>query len=298
MGHIGTIIKKYRQASGMSRKALSDSICSEKHIYLIEKGERAPSATLLKLLSGKLGVNLFDFYPYMGCTDPFVVREKLKGFYIYRINLDFDSLKKVSEEAKSIPDFKNNPWNFEIRLNSIYYMAFEDKLFEEAAVQLKNLLEEAEPWGLSDMFRINAYTLMTTCCLIMKDAYNAKKAALAAYGIFRDKHEIEMYEKLATKTIVNLMGAYYINGEYDDVISKGNEFIHIKQKLDSYGKIHFVYFFMALAYYSKEMRKEAAEFLKKAVYFLMSDYSPQMSIMLRWMKDFCICWMIWVRIRK
>jgi len=274
MGHIGTIIEEYRQASGMSRKDLSEDICSEKHIYLIEKGERSPSANMLKLLGERLGVSLFEFYQYLDCANPLAVREKIGDIYIYRINLDFDSLKKISEEAKMMPDFKNKPWIFEIRLNSLYCMAFEDKKYEETAVQLKNLLKETEPWGMSDMFAVNAYTLMTTCCLIIGDAHNAKNAALTAYDIFRNKHEVGKYEQLITKMTVNLMGAYYVNGEYDDVISKGNELLHIKQKMDSYGKIHFIYFFIALAYYAKKMRDEAAEFLKKAIYFVMSDYKP------------------------
>lgn len=95
MGHIGTIIEKYRQALNMSRKELSENICSEKHIYLIEKGQRSPSTNMLKLLGDRLGVDFFEFLPYLDCNEPLVIRDKLRNFYTYRINLDFDSLKKI-----------------------------------------------------------------------------------------------------------------------------------------------------------------------------------------------------------
>ena len=274
MGHIGTIIEKYRQALNISRKELSENICSEKHIYLIEKGQRAPSANMLKLLGDRLGVDFFEFLSYLDYNEPLAVWDKLRNFYTYRINLDFDSLKNISDEAEMMQDFKNEPWSFEIRLNNLYYMVFVEKKYEEAAFKLRDLLEKTENVGMSYIFSVNAYTLMTTCCLIIGDNIGAKKAALTAYDIFVKRHNIEEQEKLLTKMTINLMGAHYVNGEYDEVIKKGNEFLQVKQRLDSYGKLNFMYFFMALAYYAKEMREEANEFLKKAIYFLMFDNRP------------------------
>lgn len=250
MVHIGTIIEKYRQASGISRKELSENICSEKHIYLIERGERSPSANMLKHLGDRLGINLFDFYPYLNCIEPLVVREKIRDFYIYRTNLDFDSLKKISTESGELKDFKNKPWGFEIQLNNLYYMAFVEKKHEETIAQLESLIKETKSWEFSDMFDVNAYE------------------------IFRKKYEVERYLQLSTTITVNLMGAYYINGEYDDVINVSREFLRIKQRLNSYDRIHFIYFFMSFAYYEKKMREEAHEFLKKAIYFLMMEYRP------------------------
>ncbi len=274
MVHIGTIIEKYRQASGISRKELSENICSEKHIYLIERGERSPSANMLKHLGDRLGINLFDFYPYLNCIEPLVVREKIRDFYIYRTNLDFDSLKKISTESGELKDFKNKPWGFEIQLNNLYYMAFVEKKHEETIAQLESLIKETKSWEFSDMFDVNAYTLMATLCLITGDACGARSAALNAYEIFRKKYEVERYLQLSTTITVNLMGAYYINGEYDDVINVSREFLRIKQRLNSYDRIHFIYFFMSFAYYEKKMREEAHEFLKKAIYFLMMEYRP------------------------
>lgn len=47
---IGKVIKEHRDIVGMSRKTLSEDICTEKYIYLIEKGKRTPSANVIKLL--------------------------------------------------------------------------------------------------------------------------------------------------------------------------------------------------------------------------------------------------------
>lgn len=274
MGHIGTIIEKYRQALGMSRKELVEDICSEKYIYLIEKGERSPSANMLKQLGEKLGVNLFEFYQYIDCEDPFGVSEKIKDFYMYRANLDFNSLMKASLEAFDIRDFRSKPYSFEIWLNDLYYMSFGDNRYEETNLQLKMLLKEVEPWKYSDMFSVNAYTLMSTLCLITGDFIGARSTALKVQEIFKRQFDTERYMQLFTTMTVNLMGAYYVNGEYDGAISTGSEFLQVKQSLNSYDRIHFVYFFMSFSYYAKKKREESHEFLKKAIYLLMMDFRP------------------------
>ena len=274
MGHIGRTIEKYRQALSISRKELAEDICSEKHIYLIEKGERSPSANILKQLSEKLGVNLFEFYQYIDCENPIEVRDKIKDFYMYRANLDFITLMKVSVEAYDMWDFRNKPYSFEIRLNDLYYMAFEDNRYEETKVKLKKLLKEAEIWKYSEMFLVNVHTLMTTLCLITQDFTEAKNSALKALKIFQRQFDVEKNLPLSTTMIVNLMGAYYVNGEYDVVIDIGNKFLKIKQAFNSYDRIHYIYFFMSFACYTKNMREEAYIFLKKAIYILMMDFRP------------------------
>lgn len=275
MGHIGTIIEKYRQAIGMSRKELAEDICSEKYIYLIEKGERTPSVNLLKLIGEKMGVYLFGFYTYLDCEDPVGVRENMKLFHMCRINLDFEVLKNATEQAENMPDFKNKPWCFDIVLNKIYSIAFEEKKCAEALLQLETLIKEVKSYEVSDIFLVNAYTLTTTCALVTMDVGIAREAAIRAHEIIQGNHDIELYDQLLTKVTVNLMGAHYSNNEMDDVIERGKELIRVKQSRDSYGKIHFVYMLMALAYYAKNQWDEAVICLKKAAYFLMADNKPE-----------------------
>ncbi len=46
----------------MSRKELAENICSEKYLYLIEKGDRTPSSEITRLLGDKVGVDIFKYY--------------------------------------------------------------------------------------------------------------------------------------------------------------------------------------------------------------------------------------------
>jgi DNA-binding XRE family transcriptional regulator len=53
MNRIGNVIKEFRCKFDMSRKELSANICSEKYVYLIEKGERSPSTDITVAFSDK-----------------------------------------------------------------------------------------------------------------------------------------------------------------------------------------------------------------------------------------------------
>lgn len=274
MSHIGTIIESYRHASGMSRKELSENICTEKHIYLIERGERSPSVNTLKLLGDRMGVDLLKFYPYLDCENPMTVYKKIQEFNMYRINIEFEQLNMITDEAEKIPDFNNSPWNFEIMLNRLYYSFYIEKKYEETSSQLRKLLDEVESIYNDDMFIASASMLMGSCCFILGDNQNAQIASETAYNIYLKKKEISTDEKLITTIIINVLGLYYINCEFDIVIDKGNEFLHTKQKINSFDRLHYIYFFVSCSYYAKHQYEEAMEVLKKAIYLLMLDYRP------------------------
>lgn len=57
---VGDIIKVLREQKGLTQKELSIGICTEQHLYRIEKSKRLPSAYLVNLLSKKLGRELID----------------------------------------------------------------------------------------------------------------------------------------------------------------------------------------------------------------------------------------------
>jgi len=270
MGHIGTIIEKNRQALGLSRKELSENICSEKHIYFIEKGERSPSANMLKQLSERLGVNLFEFYQYIDCQEPFEVKEKMEQFNISRINFDFHSLKKLLTEAENMPDFKNKPWIYEICFNRIYCEVYGENQLKESIPQLEKILEEISEKKVDELFIANVYAALSSCYMAAGDKEKAKHSALTACKIFQKKHKVEMYNRI----IVNVLAAYYVNGEYDNVIKFGNNALKIKKDKYSYARIHYIYVFMSLSYYGKNMNKEAYKLLEKAIYFLLIDCRP------------------------
>lgn len=274
MGHIGAIIETYRKASGISRRNLAENICSEKHIYLIEKGERSPSANLLKLLGDKLGVNLFDFYQYLDCINPVEVKKNIDYFNLYRLKPDTEELKKITDKASKLPDFNKEPWIYEIRLNELAYTVFAERNYDKAISLGVRILGEMEPKYSNAIITANMNILISTCYFLKGEPNNAKIFSLRASEIVKNKGKMENYRQVLMTVRVNLLSMYYLLGEYGQVLNAGYEFIGDKPETVLMEKLYYVYLYMAFAGYKTGAEDEAVEFFKKAVYMLMFDYSP------------------------
>lgn len=64
MNHIGNIIHEFRNSLHLTRQELSAEICSEKYLYMIEKGDRTPSTEVMRRLEDRMGVAILKYYEY------------------------------------------------------------------------------------------------------------------------------------------------------------------------------------------------------------------------------------------
>lgn len=274
MNYIGKIIKELRYELGINRKDLSENICTEKYVYLIEKGERTPSVEMVRLFSDKLGVDLFEYYQYLDCMNPIEVRKFIKQFEMYQRKSDYVALKEVIDAAIELPDFHHKPWSFEIELNNLCIMAFIENKYEEVIQRINKVLEEIEPKYSDGIYVANFYILLSTCFQITGDLANARLAVLSSYEIVRDMLKIEKYEQVITTVRINSMTMHYLNDEFGEAISIGNELLEFQSKINSYEMIHYAYFFLAFSYYKIGAFNESFEFFRKGIYSLMFDYKP------------------------
>lgn len=274
MNFIGSIIKEYRCMIKMSRKSLSENICSEKYIYLIEKGERTPSADMVRLFSDRMGVDLFDHYQYLDCIDPISVRKTLKNFDICQRKSDFKTAKNIVDMVMEHQDFKNKPWLYELEANKIGYMVFVENKYEEAIICANHVLEDIEAKYSSSIHVVNLYVLLSTCYQIIGDLRKAKSATLAAYDIVSSKYKIEKYDHDIVSVRLNLVTLYYLTKDYEKAILEGMELIDYQIEHNSYARIHIAYFFLAFTYYKKESFEEAFLYFNQAISVLMAFYNP------------------------
>jgi transcriptional regulator with XRE-family HTH domain len=271
MNFIGNIIEKYRNLYNMSRKELSEGICSEKYIYLIEKNKRTPSANMIKLLGDKMGVDLFSYYEYLDCINPLEVSEYMKQFKMYRTKLEPQLLYKSTIEAMKSEDFQNKPWIYEIKLNKLFYNIFVKNGYEESLILINKMLKEIEIKYLKSIYVANLYVLQSTCYIFLGDPLNAREATLSSYEIIKNKYKIKGYERIITTVRINVMSVYYQLGEYDSVINEGNDFLKYKHETDSYERIHFIYFYLAFAHYKLKSYEKSIEIFMKGIYLTICD---------------------------
>ncbi len=257
MNHIGRIIKKYRIMRKMSQKALAKNICTEKYVYLIEKGERTPSAEMIGLFGDRLEVDLFDYYQFMDCADPVAVSEILKKFQIYQSATDFESMPEIVREAEKLPDLKKKPWIYELEANRFGCMVFKDNQYAEAIKGMTRILANIDAKHKESIYVANLHMLLSTCYQITGDLEHAKESTQAAYEIIRPKFRIEKYRHAVITVRLNFMTLYYLLGEFSRAVEEAEELIAYQKRYNAWSRIHFTYAFLAFSYYEAGQLEEA-----------------------------------------
>ncbi len=246
----------------------------QKNIFIyIEKGEREPATEMTRKLGDKLGVDLFDFYPYLDCADPVSVRESIKKFVFYRSRGDFAALKEVTDQVIDLPDYKKRPWHCEIGINRFLYMAFIENKYHEVITEINRLINMVDVQLLNDDCILGLYIMLSSCYQITGDLPNAKCAVLKANEIILNNQNIRDKQNVISVKI-SLQSMFYLSGEYKKSIQVGNELLLYQQDVDSYERMNYTYFFLAFAYYKTEAYHKAIESFKKGMYHLLILHKP------------------------
>ena len=274
MNYIGSVIKKQRDTLKMTRKELASGICSEKYIYLIERGRRTPAADITRLLGDRLGVDLFKHYEYLDCENPIEVEKFMRSFDRYRAENNMLALKKITDKAAKLPDFNKAPWVYEIKLNEITYRVLKEKKHKREIKKIQDMIKNIESKHSKSICVANLYILLSTCYLMAGELNHAKEATLTAYEIVIDKQKIEKYEQIVTTVKINKITVFYLLGELDDVIEDGMKLLQYQIRMAKYERIHHTFFYLAYAYYQKGNEDEGLMYFEKALHVSLIKYKP------------------------
>jgi transcriptional regulator with XRE-family HTH domain len=274
MNFIGNVIIEYRSIIGMSRKELSKNICSEKYVYLIEKGERTPSAEVTRQFGNKMGIDLFKYFEYLDCLNPIDVEAVIVRFNKCRMENDPITLKKITDEALELPDFQKTPWVYEIEYNRIFYMILKENRCHEAIKALQNIIQNAEPIYSKDIYLARFYVLLSTSYQMLMDIDNARNAVLLASEIVACKMHIAQNATIVVTVKINKITLHYLTGEFDEVIEEGLLLIQYQIEMSTYELGHHGLFYLAYAYYQKGMEDEGISWFLKALYASLIRYKP------------------------
>lgn len=277
MHHIGQVINEYRRNLGLTRSNLSKGICSEKFLYLVEKGERKPSAPMLRLFSNKLGVELFEFYQYMDCKEPIKVRDAMFQCSRLRRIGDFQALWELNERMKTLPDFGKKPWKYEIEVNRFAVMLYRDQEVQKAVVEMEALIASIEPVYAEEEFTAGLYGMLSNGYQILNDVENAKRASTIATSIVSNKKGNTRYNQIYTSVKLTAISLAYYTGEYELAIKEGLDITQYQEENSAYERLNITYYFLACAYYKNGQTDIAFQWFEKCLLNLLAFHSPSMA---------------------
>lgn len=275
MKNIGELIRDYRNRQGLSQKDLAENICSLKYVYLIEKGERTPSAALMSLFSEKLNTDLCAMYQYLDCAQPIEVHETLMLFEKYKRLSDFESLKKLTEQKKDMPDFQRAPWMYEIEINQFCYSILAQGRAAEGIAALKKAIEHPAEAGMRAYQLAQLYSLLSICYHMVNDGENSLQAISHAKTLVHDKWHMRSHWQVLVTVTISYLFSCEKQHQYKELVAEGLKLIHFQQENNLLERLHYSYFLLALAYYRLGDAARATEFCKKTLYAALLFYRPE-----------------------
>lgn len=232
---VGDVIKEQRELRNMTQKELAEGICSTKYIYLIEKNERNPSAFVLKDLSERLGIDLFEYYNYSEYENNRFILAHRKKIDIYTENSDIIALKEESIQAAKLKEFQEEPLIYDIKMiNLSYQLNIEGKL-EKSIEELKEIVT-AEDLVIGNIALINCYVVLSTAYQYKEEWDQAEEAILKAYKMIKGKLQYDRYGTTLISVYISLVALYFNQGNYDAVIESAYELKGIHEKYNKHNR--------------------------------------------------------------
>ncbi len=254
---IGSLILNFRENAGMTRPQLSKHICTEKYLYLIEKGQRTPSTEILYLLSMRLGVDLYEYTEYSECQDPVTVCEMMKQFNNCLATSDYTAMNRLLKVASEMADFSFYPLKYYLHIAKAANMAFVNGDFKGTLKYLQPIFEQFDPKYIETDAAAMISILIGSCQLSAGDFEGARETIEFSNKI-ADKLA-QFYRFRATVISARLHKMTFLNfcGKYDDAIKTGLEIIKRNDSYCGYNNSNFIYFYLSYSYYKKNLLREA-----------------------------------------
>lgn len=262
---IGDIIKKQRILIDMTRKELSEDICTEKYIYLIESNERNPSAYILNSLSERLGIDLIEYYQFLNYENKDMVAFYKESFERHIQRGDIESLKKESLKAAELEDFKREPLIYDIIVIDLVYRSLVKGETTRTIEKLNEILK-TEKLNIDNLTLINAYITLSSCYQLEGRLKEAEEVVRIAYDMVRDKKEFSRYKTATITVLISLVSLLYNLEEYQELISYGKDLKSFQEDYSSYNRIYYVDFYLAVAYYKKGKLDLAKEHFERGIH--------------------------------
>lgn len=277
MNHIGNIIQEYRVKLGLTRPQLSQDICSEKFLYLIEKGDRKPSAPIVRLFSNKLGVELFEYYQYLDCKEPSKVRDAMLECSRLRRIGDFPALEALNERMKQLPDFRKKPWSYELEVNRFAVMLYQQHAVKKTVDEIEALVASIEPAYADEEFTAGLYGMLSNGYEMLADIENAKRVSDIAKNIIAHKKGNNRYHQIYISVKLTVMSLEQVTGDYEAAIQEGLEITKYQEETSSYERLNISYYFLACAYYKNDQIDIAFQWFEKCLLNLLTFHRPAMA---------------------
>lgn len=262
---IGDIIKEQRLLQNMSRKTLSEGICTEKYVYLIETRKRNPSTYILNGFSERMGIDLFEYYQLLSYKDKVAVADYKEKFERYIQLGDMEKLKEAGQEAAALADFQEEPLSYDIKIIKLIYKALVEGKTSQVIKELNDIFE-TDKLNIDNITLINGYVVLSTCYQIEGQLAKAEEVLKTAYEMIKNKTEFARYNTAIITVLISITALLHNTKEYEELIKYSKILRGFQEKYSEYNRIYYVDFYLAFAYYKTNEFSKSKQHFQKGLY--------------------------------
>lgn len=274
MAWIGQVIQYHRDKQSLSRKDLTQGICSEKYLYMIEKGERTPSSEVTNLFNARLAVNLFKYYEFLDCQDPVLVSHAIEKFNVYRRTSDFMHLREYTNRIEKEPDFQKIPHSYEIKVNKLIGKMFLDGKYQEVIEDANKLIAEIDEKYQEEEFMANLLIIQSTALQYCHRITEAREILDKVIKIVCNKEGVPRYHQVMATSRLNRMTLAYLEEDYQSMIEHGEWLLEFSKRTNSYKQTSYTYYYLSLGHWGLGQKEQMVFWLESCLNDLLIQHSP------------------------
>ncbi|MGE7908372.1 helix-turn-helix domain-containing protein [Lysinibacillus xylanilyticus] len=170
--NLGKEIEKKRKEKKMTQKELSNNICTQPTISMIERGEITPSLEILTKISKKLDLKLEYFTDFLIYKNPAYIRKFTQKIDNLTVNQNYNTALKLIETElnnNTLTDFEPifKAYLMWVKVLCLYNMGKKD--IHKTINEIKNILELIKNFPNSNFLSIRIYNSIALLYSINKD---------------------------------------------------------------------------------------------------------------------------------
>jgi len=275
MEGLGQLIKSIRREKGMTVAEISEGVCSERFTYMVENKDQSPSVTILKEFSERLGVNLFEYFDYIGCSRPIQSKDLGDRSKALRYKREYDRIREITDEIENSEDAENYLLKYEILCNQInlelYFMKNREKakeliikgILELSGKTVEEVLQSGD-WK-EDFYFANLFNYLFVYYKAQGEEEKASRILSFLNDGIQNLSKVGDFKVLAVSIMINYLHDEIFIHRSTECLEELEQLLESQIKENNLNRVFLTYYLFFGHYYNRGELIKAREYFKKFV---------------------------------
>lgn len=272
---LGSLIKAMRREKKISVSDMSQGICSERFIYMIENNKNVPSFEIITMFSKKIGANILDYFEYIGFDKPIASKAYVDQMRLLRYKREYKMIQYSTEIIERSLDALKSPLCYEILSNRVVLEIYVNQDLEKARVLLiegiESMTEYKLDWILNNQYKLENYSfinLFNYLFIYYQIVGNEEKASELLDFLMKSVEALQYRTEFNVLYISISINYYYkqiITVKSEEILEGLMNLLNFQIDCNNLNRIFLTYYLISLYYFNAQLFEESKRYFEKFV---------------------------------